>query len=194
MGDIFWLQMLRQRQGGTEAGGSESDNEVSEHVEISYCEDQITQKPIKEHFFFNGTVQNTCTFPFTHCNILDSMGNPDHMICDVADDIETCLQTAPFSLFLGLLKAILTEQNHWVFKVCWISMPTDEVARFIMDSRCNGGKCDKENILGEEVDANLDPDDGDKSRDSDYPEENVKEATEPSESRGGVFWEKYAIL
>ena len=63
-------------------------------------------------------------------------------------------------------------------------MPTDEVARFIMDSRCNGGKCDKENILGEEVDANLDPDDGDKSRDSDYPEENVKEATEPSESRG----------
>ena len=46
-------------------------------------------------------------------------------------------------------------------------MPTDEVAHFIMGIRGDGGKRDKENIFGEEVDADFDPDGGDKGSDSD---------------------------
>ena len=60
-------------------------------------------------------------------------------------------------------------------------MPTDEAAHFIMNILGDGGKCGKENIFGEEVDANFDPDDGGKGRHSDYPEDGVKGVTEHSQ-------------
>ena len=44
------------------------------------------------------------------CNILGNPGNPDHMISNVVDDVEDCLQMAPFSWCFGVLKAIKSEK------------------------------------------------------------------------------------
>ena len=59
----------------------------------------------------------------------------------------------------------------------------EEVVGFIMDIPGNGDENDKENLLGEEGDAEVDPED-DSSSDSDYPEESVEEVNEPSTSKG----------
>ena len=54
-----------------------------------------------------------------------------------------------------------------------------EVARFIMDIPGEGDESDEKNILGEEGDTQVDPED-ESSSDSDYPQETVEEVNEPS--------------
>ena len=60
-----------------------------------------------------------------------------------------------------------------------------EVARFIMDIPGEGDVSEEENILGEEGDAEVDPEVHlDSGSDSDYSQETVEEVNEPSTSRG----------
>ena len=60
---------------------------------------------------------------------------------------------------------------------------SDEVVHFIMDILGDGDESGEENMLGEEGDAEVDPED-DSGSDGDYPEESVKEVNKPSISRG----------
>ena len=75
-----------------------------------------------EDFFFMSYVINFHSFIHSSFIIkpidLKKPGNTDHRINDVADDVETCLQMAPFLVVFRSSESRLRRTYRRVFNVC----------------------------------------------------------------------------
>ena len=127
------------------------------------------------------------------------------MISNVADDVEDCLQMAPFSWCFGVLKAIKSEKikQNKTKRACIGTPRQNGARRFTTEtkwivslpiSRATELK-ERRKRLGEERDTEFDPADA-KGSDSDSPEASVEGVNEPSTLRGvcvgggGGSWDK----
>ena len=97
-------------------------------------------------------------------NILGNPGNPIHMISDIVDDTEACLQMAPFSWCFGVLKvdyvkkiANCVNTSDLSAKMVAQRFTTDEVIHFIMDIPDDGVESSNTNMFREEGYAEFDP-------------------------------------